>query len=164
MEIYIVESENLYSMNIVVLDAYTLNPGDLSWGKLEALGNLKVYDRTLPEEIVDRAKDAEFVLVNKVVIDGACMEALPNLKYIGVLATGYNVVDVDEARKRGIVVTNIPAYSTDSVAQMVFAHILNIVSRVDMYASQNRNGRWSNCNDFCYYDSPIMELAGKRMA
>lgn len=163
MEIYIVESENLYSMNIVVLDAYTLNPGDLSWGKLEALGNLKVYDRTLPEEIVDRAKDAEIVLVNKVVIDGACMEALPNLKYIGVLATGYNVVDVDEACKRGIVVTNIPAYSTDSVAQMVFAHILNIVSRVDMYASQNRNGRWSNCNDFCYYDSPIMELAGKRM-
>ena len=163
MEIYIVESENLYSMNIVVLDAYTLNPGDLSWSKLEALGNLKVYDRTLPEEIVDRAKDAEIVLVNKVVIDGACMEALPNLKYIGVLATGYNVVDVDEARKRGIVVTNIPAYSTDSVAQMVFAHILNIVSRVDMYASQNRNGRWSNCNDFCYYDSPIMELAGKRM-
>ena len=160
MEIYIVESENLYSMNIVVLDAYTLNPGDLSWSKLEALGNLKVYDRTLPEEIVDRAKDAEIVLVNKVVIDGACMEALPNLKYIGVLATGYNV---DEARKRGIVVTNIPAYSTDSVAQMVFAHILNIVSRVDMYASQNRNGRWSNCNDFCYYDSPIMELAGKRM-
>lgn len=160
---YIVESENLYSMNIVVLDAYTLNPGDLSWSKLEALGNLKVYDRTLPEEIVDRAKDAEIVLVNKVVIDGACMEALPNLKYIGVLATGYNVVDVDEARKRGIVVTNIPAYSTDSVAQMVFAHILNIVSRVDMYASQNRNGRWSNCNDFCYYDSPIMELAGKRM-
>ena len=148
MEIYIVESENLYSMNIVVLDAYTLNPGDLSWGKLEALGNLKVYDRTLPEEIVDRAKDAEIVLVNKVVIDGACMEALPNLKYIGVLATGYNVVDVDEARKRGIVVTNIPAYSTDSVAQMVFAHILNIVSRVDMYASQNRNGRWSNCNDW----------------
>ena len=134
MEIYIVESENLYSMNIVVLDAYTLNPGDLSWSKLEALGNLKVYDRTLPEEIVDRANDAEIVLVNKVVIDGACMEALPNLKYIGVLATGYNVVDVDEARKRGIVVTNIPAYSTDSVAQMDFAHILNIVSRVDMYA------------------------------
>ena len=94
MEIYIVESENLYSMNIVVLDAYTLNPGDLSWSKLEALGNLKVYDRTLPEEIVDRAKDAEIVLVNKVVIDGACMEALPNLKYIGVLATGLYPIEL----------------------------------------------------------------------
>lgn len=150
-------------MNIVVLDAYTLNPGDLSWSKLEKLGNLTVYDRTAPDEIVDRAREAEVVLVNKVVIDGRCMDALPRLRYIGVLATGYNVVDIEAARRLGIVVTNIPAYSTDSVAQMVFAHILNIVSRVDWYAAQNRAGRWSSCSDFCYYDSPIMELAGKRI-
>ena len=150
-------------MNIVVLDAYTLNPGDLSWSKLEELGTLTVYDRTAPAEVVERAKDAEIVLVNKVVIDGACMDALPRLRYIGVLATGYNVIDIEAARKHGVVVTNIPAYSTDSVAQMVFAHILNIVSRVDWYASQNREGRWASCKDFCYYDSPIMELAGKRM-
>lgn len=150
-------------MNIVVLDAYTLNPGDLSWSKLEELGTLTVYGRTAPAEVVERAKDAEIVLVNKVVIDGACMDALPRLRYIGVLATGYNVIDIEAARKHGVVVTNIPAYSTDSVAQMVFAHILNIVSRVDWYASQNREGRWASCKDFCYYDSPIMELAGKRM-
>lgn len=150
-------------MNIVVLDAYTLNPGDLSWSKLEELGTLTVYDRTAPAEVVERAKDAEIVLVNKVVIDGACMDALPRLRYIGVLATGYNVIDIEAARKHGVVVTNIPAYSTDSVAQMVFAHILNIVSRVDRYATQNREGRWASCKDFCYYDSPIMELAGKRM-
>lgn len=150
-------------MNIVVLDAYTLNPGDLSWSKLEELGTLTVYDRTAPAEVVERAKDAEIVLVNKVVIDGACMDALPRLRYIGVLATGYNVIDIEAARKHGVVVTNIPAYSTDSVAQMVFAHILNIVSRVDWYATQNREGRWASCKDFCYYDSPIMELAGKRM-
>lgn len=148
-------------MEIVVLDGYTLNPGDLSWDALAALGNLTVYDRTLPEQVVERAAKAEVVLTNKTVLDAKKLSELPLLKYIGVLATGYNVVDTDEARRRGMVVTNIPSYSTDSVTQMVFAHILNITQRVGHYAHDNQRGRWSSQVDFSYYDTPLVELAGK---
>ncbi len=116
-------------MKIVVLDGYALNPGDLSWEDWKPLGELVVYDRTSPDELLSRAGDAEVLLTNKTVLGEAEIEALPALQYIGVLATGYNVVDLQAARKRGIMVTNIPAYSTESVAQMVFAHILNISQR-----------------------------------
>lgn len=148
-------------MNICVLDGYTLNPGDLDWGSLSKLGNLKAYDRTMPSEIIERAIESEIVLTNKVIIDDNTMAQLPKLLYIGVLATGYNVVDIEAARKRGIIVTNIPAYSTNSVAQMVFAHILNIVQQVDTYAKEAQEGKWTNCPDFCYYNHTLMELAGK---
>lgn len=150
-------------MKIVVLDGYGLNPGDLSWSGMEALGELKVYDRTSPAEFMERAEGAEVLITNKTLITGADMEALPQLKYIGVLATGYNVVDIDAARSRGIVVTNIPAYSTSSVAQMVFAHLLNITQQVAHYADNNRQGRWTRNPDFCYWDTPLMELDGKKM-
>ena len=148
-------------MKIVILDGYTANPGDLSWKELEELGTLAVYDRTRPEETVARAADAEIVLTNKVVISREVMAQLPLLKYIGVLATGYNVVDIEAAHERGIIVTNVPAYSTESVAQMVFAHLLTVTNRTEHYAIQNRKGRWTSNSDFCYWDFPHMELAGK---
>ena len=150
-------------MKIVVLDGYAANPGDLSWDGMKALGQLKVYDRTAPEEVLKRVNDANIVLTNKVVLSAELLSQLPQLKYIGVLATGYNVVDTAAARKQGIVVTNIPAYSTDSVAQLTFAHILNITNRVGHYASQNRNGRWSSNPDFVYWDTPLIELNGKTL-
>ena len=146
---------------IVVLDGFTANPGDLSWKGLEALGELTVFDRTKPEETVARAADAEIVLTNKVIINREVMAQLPRLRYIGVLATGYNVVDVECAKERGIMVTNVPAYSTESVAQMVFAHLLTVTNRTEHYAKQNREGRWTANQDFCYWDFPHMELAGK---
>ena len=148
-------------MKIVILDGYTANPGDMSWKGLEELGTLTVYDRTRPEETVARAADAEIILTNKVIISREVMTQLPQLKYIGVLATGYNVVDIEAAHERGIIVTNVPAYSTESVAQMVFAHLLNVSNRVDHYATQNRQQRWSRNDDFCYWDYPHIELAGK---
>ena len=150
-------------MKIVVLDGYGLNPGDLSWKGMEALGELVVYDRTSPSEVMERSANAEVLITNKTVITAEHMAALPQLKYIGVLATGYNVVDIDEARHRGIVVTNIPAYSTASVAQMVFAHVLNITQRVGYYANENAKGRWTNSIDFCYWDTNLIELEGKKM-
>ena len=150
-------------MKIVVLDGYGLNPGDMSWSGFEALGELVVYDRTSPSELMERAADAEVLITNKTLITAENMEALPCLKYIGVLATGYNVVDIDAAKAHRIVVTNIPAYSTPSVAQMVFAHLLNITQRVDYYANENKQGRWTRNVDFCYWDTPLMELEGKKM-
>ena len=148
-------------MNIVILDGYSANPGDLSWKELEELGTLTVYDRTKSDETVARAADAEIVLTNKVILNSEVIAQLPRLKYIGVLATGYNVVDIKAAHERGIVVTNVPAYSTESVAQMVFAHLLTVTNRTEHYAIQNRDGRWSSNPDFCYWDFPHMELAGK---
>lgn len=148
---------------ICILDGFTSNPGDLSWDEICKLGECTVYDRTSPEQLAERAKDAEIVLTNKVVLGLKEIGKLPKLKYIGVLATGYNVVDLKAATERGIVVTNIPAYSTDSVAQMVLAHILNITHHVAEYAAEARAGKWSQCADFCYCNSPIMELAGKTM-
>lgn len=148
-------------MKIVVLDGYTANPGDLTWDGLKALGEVMVYDRTQPNETVARAADAEIVLTNKVVIGREEMVQLPQLKYIGVLATGYNVVDLKAAQERGIIVTNVPAYSTESVAQMVFAHLLAVTNHTERYAMENRQGRWSQSPDFCYYDGSIHELSGK---
>lgn len=148
-------------MKIVVLDGFTANPGDLSWDELEKLGDVTIYDRTQPSETVARATDAEIVLTNKVIIGREEMARLPHLQYIGVLATGYNVVDLEAAKERGIIVTNIPAYSTDSVAQMVFAHLLTVTNHTERFANENRQGRWSSNPDFCYYDEPIRELAGK---
>lgn len=150
-------------MKIVVLDGYGLNPGDLSWDEMGKLGELTVYDRTTSLEILQRSKDAEVLLTNKTIITAGDMANLPNLKYIGVLATGYNVVDIDAAKKFHIIVTNIPAYSTNSVAQMVFAHILNITNRVGHYAHENRKGKWAKCPDFVYWDTNLMELSGKKM-
>ena len=148
-------------MRIVILDGYSANPGDLSWKELEQMGEVTVYDRTSPSETVQRAADADIVLTNKVVLDREKITQLPRLKYIGVLATGYNVVDIEAAHERGIIVTNVPAYSTESVAQMVFAHLLTVTNRTEHYAIQNRSGRWAANPDFCYWDFPQMELAGK---
>jgi glycerate dehydrogenase len=150
-------------MKIVVLDGYAANPGDISWEPMQSLGQLVIYDRTKPQEVLERCNDADAVLTNKVVLNAETIARLPQLKYIGVLATGYNVVDVKAAAAQGIVVTNIPAYSTESVAQLTFAHILNIASRVGHYADANREGRWSHNPDFCYWDTPLMELNGKTM-
>lgn len=150
-------------MKIVVLDAYTLNPGERRWEELEELGEVVVHDRTVQLDVVRRAKDAEVVLTNKTILDGFILNLLPKLKYIGVLATGYNVVDLDVARQRGIVVTNIPAYSTQSVAQMAIAHLLNITQRVAHYAHEVHNGVWSAQPDFCYWNTPLIELAGKKI-
>ena len=148
-------------MKIVILDGYTANPGDLSWDELKTMGELTVYDRTSKSETVERAAEADIVLTNKVIIGRQEMEQLPRLKYIGVLATGYNVVDIEAAHQRGITVTNVPAYSTESVAQMVFAHLLTVTNRTEHYAQENRQGRWTANKDFCYWDFPHMELAGK---
>ena len=147
-------------MKTVVLDAHTLNPGDLSWDWLSRFGEAAIYPRTAADEIVTRAADADAVLTNKVILGEKEIAALPKLRYIGVLATGYNVVDLAAASARGIVVTNIPAYSTASVAQSVFAHILNITNRVGHYSSPTR---WAESVDFCYYDTPLTELEGKTM-
>lgn len=148
-------------MKIVILDGYTANPGDLSWKELETLGELVDYDRTSADKTVARATDAEVVLTNKVLITKEVMAQLPRLKYVGVLATGYNVVDIEAARQRGIIVTNVPAYSTESVAQMVFAHLLTVTNRVEHYTVQNRADRWTNSADFSYSDTLLTELAGK---
>ena len=150
-------------MKIVVLDSYGMNPGDLSWDALKELGEVTIYDRTSEDEVYQRCSDADIVLTNKVVFDADTIWKLPNLKYIGVLATGYNIVDTVAACDNDIVVTNVPAYSTDSVAQLTFAHILSIANRVEHYAIENRNGRWSNNPDFVYWDTPLMELSGKTL-
>lgn len=145
---------------IVVLDGYTLNPGDLTWDALQVLGSCHIYDRTPRDQIVDRARGAEIVLTNKALITAEAIGALAELRYIGVLATGYNVVDIGAARSRGIMVTNVPAYGTPSVAQMVFAHILNITQRVADHAAAVRRGDWTNAIDWCFWNHPLMELHG----
>lgn len=150
-------------MKIVVMDGNGVNPGDMSWSQIEQFGSLTVYPRTSPDEVLNHVGDAEIVLTNKTVFDADTIAKLASTRYIGVLATGYNVVDLDAATRKGIVVTNIPAYSTDSVAQMTFAHILNVTNRVDHYARATRDGVWSRCSDFCYWDVPLVELAGKTL-
>ena len=149
-------------MKIVILDGYAANPGDLDYHLLEELGEVVVYPRTSDEEKVERAKDADIILLNKVQIDADTLAQLPNLKYIGIQATGFNVVDIKAAKERGVIVTNIPAYSTDSVAQQTFALILAVTNRVEHYTQENRNERWAYNKDFCYWDTPLMELAGKK--
>lgn len=148
-------------MKICILDGYSVNPGDLDWGAMKKLGNVTVFDRTLPSEITERAANAEIVLTNKVPFDANTMDSLPKLRYIGVLATGYNIIDIKAAGERGITVANIPAYSTMSVAQMAFAHILNITNRIGKYAQEVAEGKWSACPDFCFWNAPLTELAGK---
>lgn len=150
-------------MKIVILDAYTVDQGELPWNNLKELAEVTTYDRTAPEDVVTRCKGAEIVLTNKVVLDASILNMLPRLQYIGVLATGYNVVNLEVANRQNIVVTNIPAYSTESVAQMVFSHLLNIVGRTDHYAYENRKGRWTASPDFCYLDHNLFELHGKYM-
>lgn len=146
---------------IVVLDSYTLTGEDLTWEELKEIADVTVYDRTKPEDTVARCTGADMVLTNKVIIDDTIMEQLPQMKYIGILATGMNVVDLEAAARRGIAVTNIPAYSTASVAQMVFAHLLNITQRVDHYSNQVHEGKWGANADFSMRDTPLIELAGK---
>jgi glycerate dehydrogenase len=150
-------------MRIVVLDGYTLNPGDLRWGELEKLGDCRIYDRTPAEQIVSRAAGAQIVLTNKTPLMRETLDRLPELKYIGVLATGYNVVDMAAATRRDIMVTNVPTYSTRSVAQMVFAHLLNLTLHVAEHSQGVRAGRWSSSKDFAYWDFPLIELDGLSM-
>ena len=146
---------------IVVLDGYAMNPGDLSFAGLEALGDCTVYDFTRPEEVISRAQDAEMVLTNKTRLTAEMIAAMPKLEYIGVLATGYNNVDIEAARQRGIVVANVPAYSTASVAQLAFAHILNITMQVQHHSEEVHKGRWMRNRDFCFWDNTLIELEGK---
>jgi glycerate dehydrogenase len=148
-------------MKIVILDGYTSNPHDLSWSEFEQLGELTIYDRTQPNEVLFRAKDADVLFTNKTVLNKEIISQLSNVKYIGVLATGYNVVDVAAAKEKGIVVTNVPGYSTVSVAQHVFSLLLEITARVGHHDQTVKSGRWSNSVDFCCWDYPLMELSGK---
>jgi glycerate dehydrogenase len=149
---------------IVVLDGYALNPGDLDWTPLQAYGELTVYDRTEPKDVVKRIGDAEIIFTNKTILTGETIIQAPKLKYIGVLATGYNVLDMGAAREKGIVVTNIPAYSTDAVAQFTFALLLEITNRVQRHSDAViRDNRWTTCKDFCFWDYPLIELANKKM-
>lgn len=147
-------------MRIVVLDGYALNPGDLDWRPLQALGACTIYDRTPPAEVVARSREAEILLTNKTELDRGIIAQLPNLRYIGVLATGVNVVDLVAARERGISVTNAPGYSTPSVAQMVFALLLELTSQAGHHSRLVREGRWSVAEDFSFWDRPLVELAG----
>lgn len=150
-------------MKIVILDGYVANSGDLSWDELAQLGEVTVYERTPRELIVERAKDADAIFTNKVVIDKEILEQLPKLRFIGVMATGYNNVDVVAARRHGVIVSNVPAYSTNSVVQNIYAHLLNIVNSVALHDDAVKRGSWQNCNDFSFRLSPIIELAGLTM-
>lgn len=148
---------------IVILDGYTINPGDLSWEMFRTLGECRFYDRTPQELVAERCRDADIVLTSKAVFSKEVILKLPRLAYIGVLATGYNVIDLAAAGERGIVVTNIPAYSTEAVAQMVFSLLLDFCSHAREHSEGVKRGKWSECPDFCYWDFPIIELAGKTM-
>ncbi len=150
-------------MKIVVLDGFTLNPGDLSWEGLKRLGDCELHDRTTPDQALPRCHEAEAVFTNKVILSRQIMEKLPDLQYIGVLATGYNVVDIQAANDLGIVVTNTPNYGSASVAQFVFSQLLNFAQPVDYYDGSVKAGRWSQSVDFCYYDHSLNELAGQTM-
>jgi glycerate dehydrogenase len=150
-------------MQIVVLDGYTLNPGDLSWANLEALATCTVHDRTLPEDLIARAAEADILLTNKIEISREIISRLRRLRYIGVTATGYNIVDVAAASERGIPVCNVPDYATQSVVQMVYAHLSNLTLHVADHAHGVTEGRWSRSPDFCYWDFPLVELAGLTM-
>jgi glycerate dehydrogenase len=150
-------------MNVVILDGYTINPGDLSWAPVSEMGDLTVYDRTAPDQVMDRCAQAEAILVSKVPFDAERLDALPNLRYIGVLATGYNVIDVRAARQRDITVTNAPDYSRDSVAQHVIALLLELAVRIDTHNASVRAGDWVASSDFCYWKTPLVELAGKTL-
>lgn len=149
--------------NIVVLDGYALNPGDLDWEPLKALGHVKIYDRTPEEQVAARAKDAQILLTNKAVISAATIAQLPVLEYIGVMATGYNVVDIAAATARKIPVSNVPAYSTASVAQLTFALILELCHHTGLHADSVRAGEWGRSADFSYWKTPLVELEGRTL-
>ena len=151
-------------INIVFLDGFTLNPGDLDWLCFEKIGNFKVYDRTESSDIIQRAKDADILILNKTRLGEKEMLELPQLRLICVAATGYDVVDINAASHRGIIVCNAAGYGTTAVAQMVVAHLLNVTNRVSHYAEKNRNGFWKNSLDFCCWNEPLMELENKRVA
>lgn len=150
-------------MKIVILDGYTENPGDLSWSGFEAIGSLTVYDRTPPEETVQRIGDAEIVITNKTVITKDVFDARPQIRYVGVLATGYNVVDIAAAKEHNVTVTNIPTYGTTAVAQFTFALLLEICHHVGAHSESVKAGEWARHGDFCYWDYPLIELSGKTM-
>ncbi|OJV21223.1 MAG: glycerate dehydrogenase [Dyadobacter sp. 50-39] len=150
-------------MNIVILDGYTLNPGDQDWAPIEKLGHVTIYDRSAREEIVERAGEAEVLLVNKVVLSGETLAQIPNVKYIGVMATGFNNIDIEAAGKQGITVTNVKAYGPASVAQQTFALLLAIVNRVETHSQSVFAGEWAASADFCYWKTPLTELTGKTM-
>jgi glycerate dehydrogenase len=158
---YIVQFPLELSVKIVVLDGHTLNPGDNPWDRIAALGELTVYDRTPVELIVERAARAEIVLTNKTPLDAATLAALPSLQFVSVLATGHNIVDSAAARRRGIVVSNVPEYSTKSVAQLVFALLLSLIHRPERHDQLIRGGEWARCGNFSFWDAPLMELSGK---
>ena len=150
-------------MQIVVLDGYTMNPGDLSWDALAALGELEVFDRSTPEEIALRARQAEVVITNKAPLLASALGELPALKFIAVTATGVNVVDLREASRRGVVVSNVPAYGTESVAQFTIALLLNLASRVGQHAHAVQRGAWADADDFCFWEDPLVELHGRTL-
>lgn len=150
-------------MNIVVLDGYTLNPGDLNWQRFEVLGDFNCFDRTPANLLIERAKDAQILLTNKTVLDAETIATLPKLKYIGVLATGTNVVDVEAAKAHGVTVTNVPGYGPDAVAQMVFAHILHHTQAVAAHHQAVVEGQWSQGDDFCFTLTPLQSLKGKTL-
>ena len=150
-------------MTLVYLDAHTLNPGDLSWEPIQSLGDVTLHDRTAPDQIVDRAQNAELLLTNKVKLNRETLAQLPKLRYVGVTATGYDIVDVKAARERGIVVTNVKGYSTDSVAQLTFALLLELTHHAGLHADSVRAGDWTRSPDFSYARSPLVELAGKTL-
>jgi glycerate dehydrogenase len=150
-------------MRITLLDGYTLNPGDLSWDPLKQFGECRIYDRTPPEDVVPHASGSEIVLTNKTVVSRASIEKLQHLRYIGVLATGYNIVDVSAARERKITVTNVPGYASSSVAQMVFTHLLNLTQGLGRHTQSVRQGKWAASKDFCFWETPLIELAGMTM-
>ncbi len=148
-------------MKIVILDGSAANPGDITWGELERLGELTVYDHTRPDELVDRARDAEICITNKTVFSAEIIEQLPKLKYIGVLATGFNVVDLEACSERGITVTNVPEYSTFATAQMTVALLLELTNHAGLHSDSVRNGDWIRCEQFCYWKKPLTELWNK---
>ena len=148
-------------MKIVMLDAYTTNPGDLSWDSFSLLGDLTVYDRTPSDKVIERAKDADIVITNKTPITRDIIDCLPNLKFIALMSTGYNIVDYVYLKEKGIPVSNIPSYSTDAVAQLVMSFILELAMNVGLHSDSVKNGEWSECDDFCYWKTPLTELSGK---
>ena len=150
-------------MHIVELDGYTLNPGDLDWEELKKLGEVRIYERTAKNETLSRCRGADIILTNKAPLDKEILSGLPDLKYIGVTATGYNIVDTNYAAEKGIVVTNVPSYGTDSVVQMTFALLLELCQHVQKHSDVVKAGKWSASPDFCFWDFPLIELAGKTM-
>ena len=156
-------NKEVLPLNICILDGYTTNPGDVSWKPIEALGNVTVYEFTKPEEILERAKDAEILITNKTVLTAQTIKSLPNLKYIGTLSTGFNVIDCDAAKERGIPVCNVPTYCTAAVAQFTFAMLFNITNRVEQHNQSVHNGDWVNSRHFCYWNSDLIDVAGSTL-